>query len=133
MGRAWLRCGRDGRAETQSCTGSSGFWWVVRPHFSAELQAFWERFSEGHLWLGPDRQRLAISKSIYTLFGKSTILFLVRSLVPPERSTIASLLSDTLSGELFPVIIGLSVAGVGRGGVDCTPRGGGRALLAREG
>jgi hypothetical protein len=127
VARFW---GRWGSAELHRFLGLLV---VIRQHFSAELQAFQERFSEGHLWLGPDRQQLAIGKSTYTLFGKSTLPFLIHSLVLTERSTIASRLSDTLSGDVFPVIIGLSVAGAGRGGIDCTRRGGGRSLLAREG
>jgi hypothetical protein len=65
VARFW---GRWGSAELHRFLGLLV---VIRQHFSAELQAFQERFSEGHLWLGPDRQRLAIGKSTYTLFGKS--------------------------------------------------------------
>lgn len=100
-GRTWLRCGQDGRARTPLVGAAAAF-------------EFWASVLPGEIFGRPSvvrpRSTIAAKRNTSTHYsGESTVPFLIHSLVSIEPSLIVSLLSDTSSGELFPVIIGLSV------------------------
>jgi hypothetical protein len=103
---------RHGPGERGCAVGRTGvrerFWWVLRPHLNSGRQSSPERFRQA--FCGSAEIGIPVNRNTSTHYsGESAVPFLIHSLVSIEPSLIVSLLSDTSSGELFPVIIGLSV------------------------
>ena len=107
--RTRRRSGRNGRVKTLNCTGAQAYGGRCGRISILGGSSSRGGFSAGFPMSGRDRQRSPIGSFSYALFGRSSIPFLMYSLVSTEPPLVVSLLSDTSSGGLFAVIIELSV------------------------